>query len=486
MHSPWPVLTGTNHGLYTSRFGENRVARTDSVVCVASARLDLREGLQDMKAKERHRMHQNELSQWLAKWLPRLKVNSHASLLLMLLVVLGILAYVWWRQQSATQTSLAWDGFYMALSGGDAAKLEGVAALNPGTEVALWADVTAGDVHLANGCQQLFTDKTSAADALRKAVDRYVAVLRVSPGWRDAWDLIVRKFTAMPRLARWASAVLLLLCVVGLCSLPFWYGNQLARKRGTPGSGWKIGLVPFVVVVVVLIAACLGLPQVLHAMGVDTTPPYLLALHERATFGLGRAYEALAGTRQSQGELDKAMESYEAVVAKWPNGAYREMAERRLEALRQEETKSLYDKFAQFEPKPAQPDVPGLPGGRPPFDLDSLPEDGSLPGLPDSLMPGADDEPVTEGGAAPADADGGKSGPVDSAAPASEEPSGPEMPSAQEPAKPEETPARDQPKPEAAPADSAPAKQSPGQEPAAPEKPAPPGPTGKSDPSDAK
>lgn len=431
-----------------------------------------------MRAEERHKMHQNELSQWLAQWLPRVKFHSHASLLLVLLVALGILGSIWWRQQSGNQTSLAWDGLYLALSGGDPAKLEGVAALNPGTDVALWADVMAGDVHLANGCQQLFTDKTSAGDALRKAVDRYAAVLGVSPGWRDAWHLILRKFGAMPRLARWATSVLLLLGVVGVCALPFWYGSQLARKRGTPGSGWKIGLIPFALIVLVMIAACVGLPQLLHAVGIDTTPPHLAALHERATFGLARAYEALAGTRQSQGELEKAMESYEAVVAKWPNGAYREVAARRLEELRHEETKSLYDKFAQFEPRPAQPDVPGLPGARPPFRLDSLPEDGSLPGLPDSLMPGGADEPTakTEDDLPPAD--DGMSSPVDLAAPPSEEPSGPEMPSAKEPAKPEEAPATDQPKPEAAPADSAPAKQPSDQEPAAGEEPAPSGPSG--------
>lgn len=440
-----------------------------------------------MRAEERHKLHQNELLQWLAKWLPQAKLHSHASLLAVLLVLLAIVASIWWRQQSAEQTSLAWNSFYsassqVAISGGDPAKLEGVAALNPGTEVALWADVLAGDVHLATGCQQLFTDKTSAADALRKAVDRYVAVLSLAPGWRDAWDLILRTFTAMPRLARWAISMLLLLCLVAVCWLPFWWGNRLADKRGTPSSGWKIGLIPFALIVVVILAACVGLPQILHAVGVDTTPPYLAAIQERATFGLGRAYEALAGTRQSQGELDKAMESYEAVVAKWPNGAYAEMAARRLEDLRREETKSLYDKFAQFEPKPALPDVPGLPGERPSFDLDSLPEDGSLPGLPDSLMPGGADEPATtteddsppadDGTTSPADSDA--PGPADAPSPA--EPTGPEMPPAEGPAQPQEAPAQDQTEPEATPADSAPAAQPSDPKPAAAEKPAPTGP----------
>jgi len=434
-----------------------------------------------MRAEERHKMHQNDLSEWLAKWLPHAKLHSHASLLAVLLVLLAVVASVWWRQQSAEQRSLAWNSFYVAssqvaISGGDPAKLEGVAALNPGSGVALWAEVLAGDVHLAKGCQQLFTDKTSAADALRKAVDCYVAVLSVAPDWRDAWDLILRKFGTMPQLARWASSVLVLLGLVAICWLPFWWGERLAHKRGTPGSGWKIGLIPFALILAVILAVCAGLPQVLQAAGVDTTPPHLAAVRERATFGLARAYESLAGTRQSQGELDKAMESYEAVVTEWPNGAYAEMAARRLEDLRQEETKSLYDKFAQFEPKPALPDVPGLPGERPSFDLDSLPEDGTLPGLPDSLMPGGADEPTTTTEDDSPPADDGTTSPTDSDAPSPAEPTGPEMPPAEGPAQPQEAPAQDQTEPEATPADSAPAAQPSDPKPAAAEKPAPTGP----------
>ncbi|HUT88937.1 MAG TPA: hypothetical protein VMY37_05550 [Thermoguttaceae bacterium] len=439
-----------------------------------------------MRAEERHKMHQNELSEWLAKWLPQIKPYSNAMLLGVLLVVLAVLATIWWGRQSADETSLAWDGFYLALSGGDPANLEEIAALNPRTDVAHWAEVMAGDVHLANGCQQLFTDKSSAGDALRKAVGRYGAVLNVTPNWGDAWDLLLRKFAAMPRLAKLATTAVLLLLLLGACVLPFSLGAYLARKRGMPGSGWKMGLIPFALIVLVMIAACLGLPQILHAMGIDTTPPHLAMLHERATFGLARAYEALAGTRQSQGELDKAIESYEELIAKWPNGMYREPATRRLEELRQQETKSLYDKFAQFDPKPALPDLPGLPGEKPPFSLDSLPEEGSLPGLRESPVPDGAEEPAATTEDALPPAEDGMSTPADSDATAPQEPSGPEMPSAQSPAEPEDAPGQDQTKPELKPADSAPAQESSDQEPAAAEKPSAPGPTGSNDPAGAK
>ncbi|MHC4398394.1 MAG: hypothetical protein ACYTG0_01800 [Planctomycetota bacterium] len=94
------------------------------------------------------------------------------------------------------------------------------------------------------------------------------------------------------------------------------------------------------------------------------------ALVERATFGLGRAYEALAGTQASEGGLQRAIEEYQKIVDQWPDGAYGSMAARRLEDLQQEETKELYDKFVEFDPKPLVP----LPGS----DLEGL-LDGTVP-----------------------------------------------------------------------------------------------------------
>jgi hypothetical protein len=67
-------------------------------------------------------------------------------------------------------------------------------------------------------------------------------------------------------------------------------------------------------------------------------------LAERATFGLGEAFE-------SQNELDKAREQYEALKAKWPGGAFSAEADRRLGDLERSTTKSFYDWFAKQEPK---------------------------------------------------------------------------------------------------------------------------------------
>jgi hypothetical protein len=94
------------------------------------------------------------------------------------------------------------------------------------------------------------------------------------------------------------------------------------------------------------------------------------SLLERAAFGLARA-------KESKGDAEhvrQAEQLYEDVVAQWPKGAYGAAASQRLNDLKRPATKELYDRFARFDPKPA---FSSEPGGRPAFDMNSLPEEGS-------------------------------------------------------------------------------------------------------------
>lgn len=100
-------------------------------------------------------------------------------------------------------------------------------------------------------------------------------------------------------------------------------------------------------------------------------------IRERATFGLARTYEAMAGTRQSQGELKKAEEKYQEVVDNWAEGVFANSAKRRLEDLGRTATKEFYDQFAAYDPNPTfDPAGGGL--GDLPFDSGSL-SPGSAP-----------------------------------------------------------------------------------------------------------
>lgn len=96
-------------------------------------------------------------------------------------------------------------------------------------------------------------------------------------------------------------------------------------------------------------------------------------LSERATFGLAEAYEA-------KNDLSQAREQYQAVIDRWPGGAFAGMAGDRLSDLERRGTKDFYDWFAKHSPPPKTPKGPGVPGERPAFDT-NLPDDLFTPGI---------------------------------------------------------------------------------------------------------
>jgi hypothetical protein len=94
------------------------------------------------------------------------------------------------------------------------------------------------------------------------------------------------------------------------------------------------------------------------------------SLLERAPFGLARAKESLGDAEH----IKQAEQLYEEVAAKTPSGAFTAAAAQRLADLKRPATKSLYDQFAHFEPRPA---LSPESGGPPSFDLNSLPSEPS-------------------------------------------------------------------------------------------------------------
>jgi len=91
-------------------------------------------------------------------------------------------------------------------------------------------------------------------------------------------------------------------------------------------------------------------------------------IRERATYGLARTYEAMAGTRQSQADLERAKEEYQKIVENWPEGAFAKAAQARLDALSQASTLEFYDALAAWEPRSAITSPQGLDNLNIPFD----------------------------------------------------------------------------------------------------------------------
>lgn len=236
-----------------------------------------------MKAEQRHKLETNILADWIGQSIADIKPYSRAILTGLVVLVVVIVAAVLWPRFAERASASAWEAYYAALSNDNFTELERIAEDHPGTPVAHWSLAVAADARLATACMQLFVDKVSAGQELRRAIEDYGAVI------------------------------------------------DQARE-----------------------------PQ----------------LRERALFGRARAYEAVSGSRQGEGELPKAIADYEQVVKEWPNGTYAAMAGEQLKRLKSQEFKVFYDKFAAYSPRRPVSKEPEA-GAKLPFDSSSLPDDAS-------------------------------------------------------------------------------------------------------------
>jgi len=76
-------------------------------------------------------------------------------------------------------------------------------------------------------------------------------------------------------------------------------------------------------------------------------------LRERALFGRGRSYEALAATGDVAGHLERAVADYEQVLALDTGSVYARFAQERLQQLRVSHVKDFYQRVAAYQPPPA-------------------------------------------------------------------------------------------------------------------------------------
>lgn len=137
------------------------------------------EGTAQMKGERRHELETNVLADWLSGVIRAIKPYVNATLSVVLLLAVATVAYTWWGRESALKSARAWGDFYQAVSAQNTKLLEGIVEDYPGTDVAYWAAVATGDLHLSRGCNLLFLDdgRAEAYQDLRKAVDYYGQVL---------------------------------------------------------------------------------------------------------------------------------------------------------------------------------------------------------------------------------------------------------------------------------------------------------------------
>lgn len=140
-----------------------------------------------MKSERRHELQENELADWLETSIAR--VTPHLKTIggLALAIAVCVGAYAIWKNRAAGDQRAAWDSFYAAANGKDAnEEMLRLADARPTDAAGLWARLYVADASLADGVQNLFSNRTVAKPKLKEAVAAYGLVATNAAGKYDA------------------------------------------------------------------------------------------------------------------------------------------------------------------------------------------------------------------------------------------------------------------------------------------------------------
>jgi tetratricopeptide (TPR) repeat protein len=129
-----------------------------------------------MKSQRRHELQTNMLADWLGETLGRIKPYQNAILATVILVVVVVLGFMWWRNRSASFGADAWAS--VRLVNDDPQAYEDVAQRFPKTPAGEWSAILAADQYLLIGSIQLFHNKAMAVQALGRAEGLYQKALQ--------------------------------------------------------------------------------------------------------------------------------------------------------------------------------------------------------------------------------------------------------------------------------------------------------------------
>lgn len=122
-----------------------------------------------MKTQRRHELQTNELADNLGRYLQQIQPYSkHILLGVVAVFVLG-LVLMYMSNAQYRKRAEGWSSYYQAVANREVKELQDVARQYADSEAALWALLSAGDINLASGSAQLFSDREEAADLLDQA-----------------------------------------------------------------------------------------------------------------------------------------------------------------------------------------------------------------------------------------------------------------------------------------------------------------------------
>jgi tetratricopeptide (TPR) repeat protein len=122
----------------------------------------------------RHEREHNELADWLAERLEVLRPYATQIAVAALLIVVAVLAGVYYFGTGNQVASQEWSDYFAAFNEREPEKaLQALYTSKPTSSAGLWAAQTLGDINLAQGSGQMFLDRDQAQEKLEKAIDYY-------------------------------------------------------------------------------------------------------------------------------------------------------------------------------------------------------------------------------------------------------------------------------------------------------------------------
>jgi hypothetical protein len=117
-----------------------------------------------MKSQQRHELQTNELADKLGIWLQRIRPYSQQIILGVVPVVVVVVVGLYMNNQRIARAGAGWSDYFQAFAQRDPQALSEVARLHSGNPAALWAEQAAGDILLATGAGQMFSDRDRPSD----------------------------------------------------------------------------------------------------------------------------------------------------------------------------------------------------------------------------------------------------------------------------------------------------------------------------------
>jgi len=132
-----------------------------------------------MKSERRHELEKNQLAQWLADFITKMKPYQNIIATVCIVAAIILLVLTWSARQSNAASARGWDRFFRLFGTEEVnpAEFDQIAKLYPDTKLAQWSTVISADLHLSDGCEDLFVNKVDALESLRQARSRYKDIL---------------------------------------------------------------------------------------------------------------------------------------------------------------------------------------------------------------------------------------------------------------------------------------------------------------------